>query len=99
MTPSQLIDREIARHRDWRGKTMAQVRDVIRDTVPDVTEEWKWMGTPTWSRDGIVCICNAFKEMVKVTFYNGAKLGLDACSTPSSAATSGAPSSTSRATR
>jgi len=53
---------------------MADVRRVIRDTVPDVTEEWKWMGTPTWSHHGILCICNAFKNMVKVTFIDGAKL-------------------------
>lgn len=45
--------------------------------MPDVTEEWKWKGTPTWSRSGLLCICNAFKEMVKVTFLNGAKLGMD----------------------
>jgi hypothetical protein len=74
MTPSQFIDREIARHRDWRGQTMAEIRRIIRETVPDVTEEWKWMGTPTWSHDGILCICNAFKDMVKVTFINGAQL-------------------------
>ena len=53
---------------------MAEVRRIIRATVPDVTEEWKWMGTPTWSHNGILCICNAFKDMVKVTFINGAKL-------------------------
>lgn len=74
MTPSELIDKEIADHPDWRGRTMADVRRVIRETVPDVTEEWKWMGTPTWSRNGILCICNAFKDMVKVTFLHGAKL-------------------------
>jgi len=74
MKPTELIDREIAKHHDWRGEAMAEVRRVIRETVPDVTEEWKWMGTPTWSHDGILCICNAFKDMVKVTFINGAKL-------------------------
>ena len=74
MSASKLIDREIARHPDWRGRAMAEVRRVIRATVPDVTEEWKWMGTPTWSRGGILCICNAFKDMVKVTFIDGAKL-------------------------
>ena len=77
MNPSELIDKEIADHPDWRGQRMAEVRRIIRETVPDVTEEWKWMGTPTWSHDGILCICNAFKDMVKVTFYDGAKLGLD----------------------
>ena len=74
MNPSEFIDREIANHPDWRGQTMAEIRRIIRETVPDVTEEWKWMGTPTWSHDGILCICNAFKDMVKVTFINGAKL-------------------------
>jgi hypothetical protein len=74
MNPSELIDKEIAAHPDWRGQTMAEIRRIIRETVPDVTEEWKWMGTPTWSHNGILCICNAFKDMVKVTFINGAKL-------------------------
>jgi len=74
MKPSELIDKEIADHPDWRGQRMAEVRRIIRETVPDVTEEWKWMGTPTWSHNGILCICNAFKDMVKVTFINGAKL-------------------------
>jgi hypothetical protein len=74
MNPSELIDKEIADHPDWRGQTMAEVRRIIRETVPDVTEEWKWMGTPTWGHNGILCICNAFKEMVKVTFIDGAKL-------------------------
>ena len=74
MNPSEHIDKEIADHPDWRGQTMAEIRRIIRETVPDVTEEWKWMGTPTWSHNGILCICNAFKDMVKVTFINGAKL-------------------------
>ena len=77
MNPSKLIDKEIARHPDWRGQTMAEIRRIIRETVPDVTEEWKWMGTPTWSHNGILCICNIFKDMVKVTFINGAKLDMD----------------------
>ena len=77
MNPSEHIDKEIADHPDWRGRTMGGVRRVIRETVPDVTEEWKWMGTPTWSHDGILCICNAFKNMVKVTFIDGAKLEMD----------------------
>lgn len=75
MNPSERIDKQIADHADWRGRTLAEVRRIIRETVPDVTEEWKWMGTPTWSRDGILCIGNVFKDMVKVTFINGAKLG------------------------
>src|SRR6266487_3847103 len=75
MNPSELIDKKIADTGDWRGQTMGQVRRIVRETVADVTEEWKWMGTPTWSHNGILCICNAFKDMVKVTFINGAKLG------------------------
>lgn len=74
MNPSEIIDKEIAAHPDWRGQTMAEIRRIIRETVPDVTEESKWMGTPTWSHNGILCICNAFKDTVKVTFINGAKL-------------------------
>jgi hypothetical protein len=75
MNPSEHIDKEIANHPDWRGQKMAEIRGIIRETVPDVTEAWKWMGTPTWSHNGILCICNVFKDMVKVTFINGAKLG------------------------
>jgi hypothetical protein len=74
MNPAELIDKEIADHPDWRGQTMAEIRRIIRGAVPDVTEEWKWLGTPTWSHNGILCICNAFKGMVKVTFINGARL-------------------------
>lgn len=74
MNPSALIDQKIASLPDWRGQTMAEVRRIIREAVPDVTEEWKWMGTPTWSHNGILCICNAFKAKVKVTFSNGAML-------------------------
>jgi hypothetical protein len=74
MNPSQYIDRVIARHADWRGQTMGEVRRIIRESVPDMTEELKWMGTPTWSHDGVLCICKPFKNMVKVTFLNGAQL-------------------------
>jgi len=77
MDASKVIDKEIARHPDWRGQRMAEIRRIIHEAVPDVTEEVKWMGTPTWSKGGILCICNAFKDMVKVTFYRGAKLGMD----------------------
>lgn len=78
MDASKVIDKQISKYADWRGQTMAEIRRIIRETVPDVTEEVKWMGTPTWSKNGILCICNAFKDMVKVTFYKGAKLDLDA---------------------
>ena len=74
---SKVIDKQIAKHPDWRGEVMAEVRRIILETVPDVTEEVKWMGTPTWSKNGILCICNPFKEMVKVTFYRGAQLKMD----------------------
>lgn len=74
MNASELIDNAIADHPDWRGERIAEIRRIIRETVPDVTEEWKWMGTPTWSHNGILCICNAFKDTVKVTFINGAQL-------------------------
>ena len=77
MNASEVIDRVIAKHPDWRGQTMTEVRRIIRATVPDVTEELKWKGTPTWSHNGILCICKAFKDMVKVTFLYGAKLGMD----------------------
>ena len=56
---------------------MKDVRRVIHEAVPDVTEEVKWMGTPTWSKNGILCICNPFKDFVKITFYNGAMLKMD----------------------
>jgi hypothetical protein len=77
MNRSALIDRVIAHFPGWRGDTMAEVRRIIRETVPDVTEDVKWRGAPTWSRNGILCLCNAFKDMVKVTFINGARLDMD----------------------
>lgn len=77
MDASRVIDKVIAKHDDWRGERMAEIRRIIRETVPDVTEEVKWMGTPTWSRNGILCICNPFKDFVKVTFYSGAQLKMD----------------------
>ena len=77
MNASQYIDKQIATHPDWRGQTLAEVRRVIHETVPDVTEELKWIGTPTWSRNGTLCICKIFKNMVKVTFLNGADLEMD----------------------
>jgi hypothetical protein len=74
---SKVIDKVIARHDGWRGNLMKDVRRIIHEAVPDVTEEVKWMGTPTWSKDGILCICNPFKDFVKITFYNGAMLKMD----------------------
>jgi hypothetical protein len=74
---SQYIDKQIALHPDWRGQTLADVRRIIHEAVPDVTEELKWIGTPTWSHNGILCIGKIFKDMVKVTFLNGADLEMD----------------------
>ena len=74
MNASELIDRRIAKYPDWRGQTMAEIRRIVRETVPDVTEELKWRGAPTWSHNGILCVCNSFREFVKVTFLNGAHL-------------------------
>jgi len=71
---SELIDELIANLTDWRGETFADVRRIVRDADPEIIEEWKWMGTPVWSCGGIVCIANAFKGKVKVTFYSGASL-------------------------
>src|SRR5271169_6572060 len=59
---------------DWRGETLAHVRKLIHDADPDVQEEWKWMGTPVWSHDGIVCTGESYKQVVKLTFARGASL-------------------------
>jgi hypothetical protein len=72
--PSGQIDRLIAEITDWRGKTFARVRKIICEADPDIIEEFKWMGTPVWSRDGIIAVANAFKGRVNVTFAYGASL-------------------------
>ena len=59
---------------DWRGETLAHVRHLIHDAVPDIEEEWKWRGTPVWSHDGIVCTGESYKEVVKLTFARGASI-------------------------
>ncbi len=74
MTPSERIDQLIAELADWRGKTFASVRKTILEADREIIEEWKWMGSPTWSRDGIIVVGNAHKEKVKLTFSHGAKL-------------------------
>ena len=74
MTPSEQIDKLIAKLADWRGKTLAGVRKSILGADPQIVEEWKWMGSPVWSRDGIIAVGNAHKEKVKLTFAHGAKL-------------------------
>jgi hypothetical protein len=74
MNASELTDDLIAKLTDWRGTTFANIRKIIRDADPEIVEEWKWMGTPVWSHDGNVCLANAFKDKVKVTFFEGAFL-------------------------
>jgi hypothetical protein len=59
---------------DWRGKTLAKMRDIIHEADPEIVEEWKWMGSPVWSRDGIIAVGNAHKDKVKLTFSHGAIL-------------------------
>src|ERR1700704_3147937 len=71
---SALIDRLIAKLTDWRGKTLANVRKSILAADREIIEEWKWMGSPVWSRDGIIAVGNAHKEKVKLTFAHGASL-------------------------
>ncbi len=74
MKPNEHIDKLIAELTDWRGKTFADIRSIILEADPEIVEEWKWMGTPVWSHRGIVCIANAFKDKVKLTFYEGASI-------------------------
>jgi hypothetical protein len=74
MKPNEHIDKLIAELTDWRGKTFADIRRIILEADPEIAEEWKWMGTPVWSHGGIVCIANAFKDKVKLTFYEGASI-------------------------
>jgi hypothetical protein len=74
MTASQLITRRIAELADWRGTTLKRMRKLITEADPDIVEEWKWMGTPVWSHDGIICTGESYKSVVKLTFANGASL-------------------------
>jgi hypothetical protein len=71
---SELIDEMIAELADWRGKTLASVRKSILAADPEIIEEWKWMGSPVWSRDGMIAVGNAHKDKVKLTFSHGASL-------------------------
>jgi hypothetical protein len=71
---SALIDERIKELGDWRGKTLARVRRIVRAADPQIVEEWKWRGTPTWSRGGIVCTGETYKNVVKMTFAKGAAL-------------------------
>jgi len=71
---SNLISQRIAELGDWRGETLGKIRAIIKDADPDVVEEWKWMGTPVWSHDGIICTGESYKAVVKMTFAKGASL-------------------------
>ena len=69
-----MISARIAELGDWRGETLGRVRRLIKEADPDVVEEWKWMGTPVWSHDGILCTGESYKSAVKLTFAKGASL-------------------------
>jgi hypothetical protein len=71
---SELISKRIAELGDWRGETLATMRKLVKEADPDVVEEWKWMGTPVWSHDGIICTGESYKDKVKLTFARGASL-------------------------
>src|SRR5437868_3436489 len=71
---SELISKRIAELGDWRGKTLGRMRRLVKEADPDVVEEWKWMDTPVWSHDGIICTGESYKKVVKLTFAKGASL-------------------------
>jgi hypothetical protein len=71
---SQLIDQRIEELGDWRGETLARIRALIKEAVPEVVEEWKWRGVPTWYHEGMLCTGETYKKVVKVTFAKGASL-------------------------
>jgi hypothetical protein len=71
---ARLISERIAELDDWRGETLGRIRALIKEADPDILEEWKWMGTPVWSHDGIVCTGETYKNAVKMTFARGAEL-------------------------
>jgi hypothetical protein len=71
---AELISKRIAELGDWRGKTLGRMRELIHKADPGVVEEWKWMGTPVWSHDGIICTGESYKKVVKLTFAKGASL-------------------------
>ena len=74
VSPSRLIDARIKELGDWRGKTLAQIRSVIKQADPEVVEEWKWRGVPVWEHAGIICTGETYKAVVKMTFAKGASL-------------------------
>lgn len=71
---SEMIDQRIAELEDWRGEILSRMRKLIKEADPEVIEEWKWMGTPVWSHDGIICTGESYKSIVKLTFARGASL-------------------------
>jgi hypothetical protein len=71
---SELISERIAELGDWRGETLGRMRRLVKEADPEVVEEWKWMGTPVWSHDGIICTGESYKKVVKLTFAKGASL-------------------------
>jgi hypothetical protein len=73
-SPSQLIDERIAELGDWRGDTLARVRELVKEADPEVEETWKWRGVPVWEHDGIICTGETYKKVVKLTFAKGASL-------------------------
>jgi hypothetical protein len=73
-SPSELIDSRIEELGDWRGETLGRLRALIKEAEPDVVEEWKWRGVPTWYHDGMLCTGESYKAAVKVTFAKGASL-------------------------
>jgi hypothetical protein len=73
-SPSEKIDARIRELGDWRGETLAKLRGLIRQALPDVIEEWKWRGVPVWYRDGMICTGETYKAVVKLTFAKGAAL-------------------------
>jgi len=73
-SPAQLIDARISELGDWRGETLARVRELIKKADPDVVEEWKWRGVPVWEHDGQICTGESYKSVVKLTFAKGASL-------------------------
>jgi len=73
-SPSRLIDGRIKELGDWRGETLARVRAIIKQAIPDVVEQWKWRGVPVWEHAGIICTGETYKSIVKLTFARGASL-------------------------
>lgn len=99
-SPAELIDARIEELGDWRGETLARIRQLIKEAVPDVIEEWKWRGVPVWYHDGMICTGETYKNVVKMTFAKGRRCRIPrVCSIRASTATPDAQSISTRATR